>query len=143
MRPTDPDRLVPRSDTAGAPAVTTTQEALAPSAAGPALRGEGAMAGGFRTSTEQPTLQPFAAPLVSAPFAFQRPMMAGEDSAVTMSPLPSVAKVFDAVTTAPAGQGAPLGVPGALTATATGLLLLLGAGHLLHRTGRLQRTFIK
>jgi hypothetical protein len=113
---------------AGGPATATT----------PALRNE-LRSTGMRSGTEV-NLQPFQPPIVSTPFSFQAPQVA--DEAYTTTPAPSVAQVLQAAST-DLPRHMPAGVPGAVTATATGLLLLVGAGHLLHRTGYLRRSVIR
>lgn len=91
---------------------------------------------GLRSANGGLTLQPFPAPVVSSPFAFQAPQVA--DDVLTTTPGPSVAEAFEASATELPRQLAGDSLPGALTATAAGLLLLVGAGHLLHRSGRLR-----
>jgi hypothetical protein len=91
---------------------------------------------GLRSANGGLTLQPFQAPVVSSPFAFQAPQVA--DDVLTTTPSPSVAEAFEASATDLPRQLADEGLPGGVTATAAGLLLLVGAGHLLHRSGRLR-----
>lgn len=87
------------------------------------------------------TLQPFAAPLVSVPPVYELPQVAQElfgigDEAVT-SEDPMVAMAGETTATsafAPEGGYAatPADPSGWLAATATGLIMLLGAGHALN-----------
>lgn len=117
-------------------------EAAAPvtaDTAPPALRHE--FNAGMRSGNGGLTLQPFQAPIVSNPFASQAPRVA--DDAVTSTPVPSVAQAFEASISEVPRQLTEPGVPAGMTATAAGLLLLVGAGHLLHRSGHLRRAVIR
>jgi hypothetical protein len=116
-------------------------------ATAPALRNELRTTSGFRSSTERPSLQPAPAPLVSSPFAAQAPRVSGEAVQTPLTALSAAPQVMasavDAMTATPVSGGDPATVPGALTATAAGLLLLVGAGHALHRTGALRRSVVR
>lgn len=140
-----PSRSTAPTSTPVAPASSSTpqRDAALPAS----LRNDLRTTSGFTSSTNRPTLQPTApAPLVSMPFAVQAPQVSGEAVQTPLTALaaaPSiVADAVDAVTTTPLPSH-PTGVPGALTATAASLVLMLGAGHVLHRTGTLHRTFAR
>jgi hypothetical protein len=112
----------------------------------PSLSNELRATSGFSSSTERPNLQPSApAPLVSSPFMVQAPQVSGEAVQTPLTALAAapdfVSSVVQSATTATPLSEHPTGVPGALTATAAALLLMVGAGHVLHRNGDLRRTF--
>jgi hypothetical protein len=109
-------------------------------------RGEAAKTGNYGNSSYSGmrsnsalTLQPFAAPLVSVPPIYELPQVAqqlfGLDEAATTGD-PMVAMAGDATATSAYSTtgfgGTPADPTGWLAATATGLIMLLGAAHALN-----------
>jgi hypothetical protein len=108
-------------------------------------RGEGAKTGNYGNSSyagmrsnSALTLQPFAAPLVSVPPVYELPQVAqqlfGLDEAATTGD-PMVAMAGDTTATSATSTGftgTPADATGWLAATATGLIMLLGAAHALN-----------
>jgi hypothetical protein len=109
-------------------------------------RGEAAKTGGYGSSSYSGmrsnsalTLQPFAAPLVSVPPVYELPQVAqqlfGLDEAATTGD-PMVAMAGDTTATSAYSStgftGTPADASGWLAATATGLIMLLGAAHALN-----------
>lgn len=85
------------------------------------------------------TLQPFAAPLVSVPPVYELPQVAqdlfgigDEPATATDDPMVAMADGTTATSAYATGPGSPADPSGWLAATATGLIMLLGAGHALN-----------
>ena len=104
----------------------------APESHGYGYNADGPFRPGMRSHSSL-TLQPFAAPLVSVPPVYELPQIAqqlfGSDSAATAQD-PMVASATQASPYSPTGYSATSADPtGWLAATATGLIMLVGAGH--------------
>jgi hypothetical protein len=109
----------------------------------PTFDQNGPVLSGLQSRTVNPSMQSFVPPpVVSAPFAFDLPQVA-EQFVSPQAPIAAAAEVSSlasGMTATPVNDMVPSGVPGALLATAAGLLLFVGGGHALHAYDRRWRT---
>jgi hypothetical protein len=119
------------------------EERRAATSSPPAFDQNGPVLAGLQSRTVNPSMQSFVPPpVVSAPFAFDLPQVA-EQFISPQAPIAAAAEVSSlasGMTATPVNDMVPSGVPGALLATAAGLLLFVGGGHALHAYDRRWKT---
>jgi hypothetical protein len=109
----------------------------------PSFDQNGPVLPGLQSRTVNPSMQSFVPPpVVSAPFAFDLPQVADKfvSPQAPIAAAAEFASTASGMTATPVNDLVPSGVPGALLATAAGLLLFVGGGHALHAYDRRWKT---